>query len=78
MSKKELKDAVHKLIELSDDDQLLEEIYEILNQNRKVDILDELSPEQLESLNRALKDVETGNVISNEEAQKRIKLWLSK
>lgn len=78
MSKRELKDAVHKLIEQSDDDQLLEEIYEILNQNRKVDILDELSPEQLESLNRALKDVETGNVISHEEAQKRIKLWLSK
>lgn len=80
MSGKELKQAFHKLIDEVDDEQLLADVYSILNQHKTqtVDIIDELTEEQLKELDASLLDAKEGRVISNQEAQAIIKSWFTK
>jgi hypothetical protein len=80
MSGKELKQAFHKLIDEVDDEQLLKDVYSILNQHKmqKRDIIDDLTESQKARLYAAMKQADEGKTISNEEAQRRIKTWLSK
>jgi hypothetical protein len=41
-------------------------------------IEDELTPEQIERLKKSFEQSENGKTVSHEEAQKRIKEWLTK
>ena len=80
MSGKELKQAFHKLIDEVEDEQLLKDVYTILNQHKiqKGDIIDDLTESQKARLYAAMKQADEGKTVSNEEAQRRIRTWLSK
>lgn len=81
MDKEKLKSDFHKLIDDFEDVETLENVYEgmvNLQKQSKVDILDELTPAQLERLKESLKQAEEGNVISHEVMREKIKKWLSR
>lgn len=80
MSRKELKQAFHKLIDEVEDEQLLKDVYSILNQHKiqQGDIIDDLTESQKARLYAAMKQADEGKTVSNEEAQRRIRTWLSK
>jgi hypothetical protein len=79
MSTLELKSNFHKLIDEFDNDEVLAMFYaameDKIHEATKPDILDQLTPSQLEGLKHALQQVESGNTIPHEEAIKRIKQW---
>ncbi|HYV93735.1 MAG TPA: hypothetical protein VE978_18310 [Chitinophagales bacterium] len=79
MSPLELKSNFHKLIDEFDNDEVLEMFYDAMadriHEETKPDILDQLSPSQLERLKQGLQQSESGKTISHEEAMERINQW---
>lgn len=81
MDKQKLKSEFHKLIDNFEDVETLENVYEgmvNLQKNKNKDILDELSPEQLERLNESLRQAENGEVTEHEVMREKIKRWLAR
>jgi predicted transcriptional regulator len=79
MDKELLKKKLHEQIDAMDDERALQMLHEAaLEYSKAEDIEDELTPEQLERLKKSFKQSENGNTVSHEEAQKRIKEWLTK
>ena len=84
MSVQEMKYQLYQLVERADNEsaleQLLEQAREILaNQTEpERDILDDLTPAQQASLERALEQHRTGQTISHEVMKIRIDQWLNK
>lgn len=73
MSTIELKNRIHSLVETINDDDMLQAILTLLNRSDKVDWWDELTPEQQESIDKGLKDIEEGRVHSHEDVMNRMK-----
>ena len=76
-----LKDKLHLLINSSNDPIVLENIYQYLSnslEKQKTDILDELSPSDMNALNESLSEYKRGEFRSNEEILELLKEWRSK
>lgn len=77
----ELKSRLHELIEKSNDNILLENIYQAMRHQvdlSKRDILDDLSPEQLLQLNESIAEYRSGKTKTHEEVLQLLKEWKSK
>ena len=72
--KQELIDKINSI----KDENMLEEVYRILEiGSEEVDMI-VLTDEQKESIDQGIKDVEEGKCLSNEEANSEIEKWLKK
>ena len=77
MAVEELKKQLHSYIDLIED----EETLLILNDTMaayatETDTDDELTPEQLEGIDKALRQIDEGDVVSHEEVMKMSHEWL--
>lgn len=76
-----LKEKLHLLINTTNDPIVLENIYQYLNRSiekRNLDILDELSSADLNSLNESLSEYKKGELRSHDEILEMLKEWRSK
>jgi len=81
MGKKKIKKEIHKLLdEINDEDTLniLKEEIAGYATTAKKDILDDLTPEQLKELDKAIEEVDKGEVIPWEDLKKEMAKWRSK
>ncbi len=78
MSTSEMKQKLIEKIKSTEDDNILEEVYRILEVGTIE--LDEiiLSDKQRELIDGGLRDIENGNYLSNEDANNEIEKWLRK
>jgi len=78
MSTAELKRQLIDKIESIEDDNILAEIYRVLEISQADSDVFELTSIMRSALNEGLEDVKNGRVISNDQANKEIDEWLSK
>jgi hypothetical protein len=78
MSTLELKQKVINKIESLENNDLLEEVYRILEMGDGDFEVYELSSQQKSAINAGLEDVKNGRVTSHEMAKMEIEKWLSK
>lgn len=81
MSVKELKEKLHKEIEALENPTALQMLHDAASEFSKItktDILDLLSSEQLDRLNKSLEQAGRGDTIPHEEALKKIQQWRSR
>ena len=78
MLTKEMKQELINKIKSTTDDNILEEVYRILEVGTQEADKIVLSSEQKESIDKGIKDMEEGNYLSNEEANQEIEEWLKK
>ena len=78
MSSQEMKNKLIDKIQLTDDDNILEEVYRILDvSTQEVDMFI-LSDDQTASIDEGLRDYEEGRFLTNDEANREIEEWLKK
>ncbi len=78
MSSQEMKNKLFDKIQLTDDDNILEEVYRILDvSTQEVDMFI-LSDDQTASIDEGLRDYEEGRFLTNDEANREIEEWLKK
>jgi hypothetical protein len=78
MSKTEMKKELISRIEAMEDEGVLEEVYRILGINTgSVDTV-VLSGYQQSAIDAGLKDIENGNTLTDDEANRDIEQWLKK
>ncbi len=78
---KKLKTTIYEKVEHLNNEtalQMVEEAVTAYSSPSKKDILDELTPEQLQRLQESVKEAKKGETISNEEVKQKAKKWLSK
>lgn len=78
-----IKTQLHKVIDSINDDEILEGLFNVLNDyqehyKRKGDIVDELSSQQKKRLKQSVNQSKNGQVISDTKMRKEIKKWLAK
>lgn len=78
MLSKEMKKELIDKINSTTDENILEEVYRILEIGTTEVEMIVLSDEQKSSIDKGLKDFEDGNYLSNEEANRQIEEWLKK
>jgi hypothetical protein len=81
MDKEKLKEKLHEYINNIEDVNALQMLHEAVVEYERLgekDILDELTPDQLNRLQESIKQADEGKTISHEEALKRIAPWRSK
>ncbi len=78
MFTKEMKQELINKIKSTTDENILEEVYRILEVGTREADRIVLSSEQKESIDKGIKDMEEGNYLSNEEANEEIEEWLKK
>ena len=80
MTKTEIKQNLHTLIDNVEDENKLEEIMELVDNvvNENTISWDSLSKEERDSIERGLEDIEKGNTISYEEFRKKHAKWFAK
>ena len=76
MSVAEIKKQLIEKIQSTEDENLLEEVYRILEMNTQDFDKIMLSDFQKSKIEAGLKDMELGNYISHEEANREIEEWL--
>ena len=78
MSSQEMKNKLIDKIQLTDDDNILEEVYRILDvSTQEVDRII-LSDDQKAQINKGMLDIEEGRFLTNDEANREIEEWLKK
>jgi predicted transcriptional regulator len=78
---KNLKTAIYEKVEHLNNEtalQMVEEAVTAYSSPSKKDILDELTPEQIQRLEESVKKANKGETIPNEEVMQKAKKWLSK
>lgn len=81
MPESTIKKQLHEYIDLITDESQLEILFETAEAYAKhgePDILDSLSPQQLERLQESIKQADEGKLTSHEKVQKISKKWLTK
>lgn len=76
-----IKKQLHEYIDMINDESQLEILYETAEayaKGRKPDILDSLSPKQLERLKESIKQADDGKLTPHEKVLKISKQWLTK
>lgn len=76
MSTVELKDRVIKNIKLVEDTSLLEEILWLLDTNKAESDVLKIPLEHIEGVEKGLRDVAEGRVLTSEQVNERFKKWL--
>lgn len=73
------KNKIHQYIDQIQDEIALQMLEEAAASyaTKQQDILDMLTPEQLQRLNESIKQLEEGKGISNEDVSKRIRAWVT-
>jgi len=78
MLTKEMKQELIDKINSTQDENMLEEVYRILEiGSEEVDMI-VLSDEQKESIDQGIKDIEEGKYLTSDEANSEIEKWLKK
>ena len=79
MNKKELKEKLHRQIDELEDEAALNMLYKVAVEYGKVDvdILDELTPAQLERLEESLRQADEGKTIPHKDVMKLSRTWLT-
>jgi len=77
MEKAILKEWLHELIDAEEDQLKPESIFRALNGSEH-DILDDLTPQQLERLNESMEQARQGEVIPHDVVKAEIEAWLTK
>lgn len=78
---KKLKTTIYEKLEHLNNEtalQMVEEAVTAYSSPSKKNILDELTPEQLQRLQESVKQANKGETIPNEEVMQKAKKWLSK
>ncbi|MEO6327751.1 MAG: hypothetical protein ABIO55_02410 [Ginsengibacter sp.] len=78
---KKLKAAIYQKVEHLNDEsalQMVEEAVTVYSSSSPKEILDELTPDQLQRLKQSIAQAKNGKTISNDEAKQKAKEWLSK
>jgi len=76
---KSVKEKIHKMLEDIEDETVLNQLMEdVAFYASKKDILDELNPEQLKELNKAIKEADNKETISWKEFKKEMNKWRKK
>jgi PHD/YefM family antitoxin component YafN of YafNO toxin-antitoxin module len=81
MSVNELKEKLHQEIDALEDPAALQLLHEAASEFAKAtrpDILDLLTPEQMERLDKSIGQADAGNTISHTEVMQKIAQWRSK
>ena len=75
MSTAEIKYSLHSLIETISDSKTLKVVYSLLSKKstKEVDFWDELSDAEKAGIERGLKDIKEGRVVSYETVMKKVK-----
>lgn len=78
MLSKEMKKQLIDKIQSTDDDNLLEEVYRILEvSTQEVDMI-MLTDDQKTRIDKGIRDIEEGRFLTNDEANREIDEWLKK
>lgn len=78
MLTKEMKQDLIDKIKSTKDENILEEVYRILEVGSQEVEMIVLSSKQKDAIDEGIKDIEAGNYITNEEANREIQEWLKK
>lgn len=78
MLSKEMKKELIDKINSTTDENILEEVYRILEIGTTEVEMIVLSDEQKNSIDKGIKDFEEGNYLTNEDANRQIEEWLKK
>jgi hypothetical protein len=74
----ELKKRLIKEINLTNNNEILEEMYRLISNEEADDCIYELSNEQINAVEEAQKQFKNGQFLKNEQADKNIDEWLGK
>lgn len=77
----ELKAKIHQQIDQLDDEtalQMLQEAVVAYSTSSTKDILDDLSPDQLQRLKESIQQANEGKILSHEEVMQKAREWLSR
>jgi len=75
-----LKKEFHQLIDSFDDIDVLESLYDAINElkmKKDKDILDDLNESQIKRLKESVQQANSGDIISHHEMRKKINKWLT-
>lgn len=78
---KKLKTTIYEKVEHLNNEtalQMVEEAVTAYSSSSKKDILDDLTPEQLQRLHESVKQADNRETIANEKVKQKVKKWLSK
>jgi len=78
---KKLKTTIYEKLENLNNEtalQMVEEAVTAYSSTSKKDILDDLTPEQLQRLQESTKQADRGEILANEKVKQKAKKWLSK
>ncbi len=78
MNTPDLKKKLIHEIKLSNNKNLLEELYNYLNQENDTQKIHELSKKQVEAIEEARLQIKNGHFLTNEQANQEIEAWLNK
>ncbi len=78
MSSEEIKSVLHESIENIEDDDLLLSVKEIIDSKYRVASIPKVSDNQMERILESNDQIEKGNFLSNEDADKLVDEWLRK
>ena len=81
MANPEIKKQLHDYIDMIEDESQLEMLHETAESyatGKQTDILDSLTPEQLNRLEKSIKQADEGKLTPHEDAIKISKQWLTK
>ncbi len=78
MSIKDKKEAILQKLQLTNDEQLIEDVYELLNfDDLGTGVLIINLPEELQDkINRSIDDYKNGRYITHDQMQKKVRQWL--
>lgn len=76
MTTNQLKKLLISKIDDINDEELLKAVYKIMDYKSTPGEIFQITNEQKKSIDAGLKDIENGDIISDEELQKEIDLWL--
>jgi predicted transcriptional regulator len=74
----ELKEKLIAQINITDDEELLNQLSMVIDFESKINEVHEMSPGEIEAVNEGLEQIKNGQWISHEEANKQIDEWLKK
>jgi len=79
MSIKDKKEEILQILNSTNDEQLIEEVYELLNPNEIIEEiqLNKLPPQLQNKINRALDDYKNGLYITHEQMKQKVEQWLT-
>lgn len=78
MNIKDKKEEILQKLRSTTDEQLIEEVYELLNPSAEIDniLINKLPQELQNKINRALEDFKNGRYITHDQMKQKVEQWL--